>query len=134
MSNWMKRRIPSENIRVFIRQFAAANCRVGNLRILRKESQGLLRFLVCVSVLFVLATSAGAGDFDFLLSSGKLIDAQTIVEQFEAGESQVKVIVNLAEPVQMKARTDWDSAASVCLLGGEIASRQKPVLSSLPCN
>jgi len=89
------------------------------------------QILVCLFVLFVLVTSAGAGDFDFLLGYGKLIDAQTIVEAFEAGETWVKVIVNLADPVQMKARTDWDSPASAGALRAEIARRQEPVLSSL---
>jgi len=99
-----------------------------------KASNGVKRrVLVFVSVLFVLATSAGAGDFDFLLSYEKLIDAQTIVDEFDAGETHVKVIVNLAEPVQMKARMDWNSAVSLRLLEAEIADRQEPVLSTLTC-
>ena len=99
-----------------------------------KASNGVKRrVLVFVSALFLLATSAGAGDFDFLLSYEKLIDAQTIVDEFDAGETDVKVIVNLAEPVQMKARMDWNSAVSLRLLEAEIADRQEPVLSTLTC-
>ncbi len=121
-SNEVKRRIPSPH--VFLPK-TRVGTDVGNLRI-------LLRFLVCVSALFVLVSSAGAGDFDFLLSSSKLIDAQMIVDQFDAGETHVKVIVNLVDPVQMKARTDWNSAQSLRLLEAEIAGRQEPVLFSLP--
>jgi hypothetical protein len=50
---------------------------------------------------------------------------------FEEGQGRVKVIVNLAEPAETKARTDWHSKHSLKLLQDEIKAIQTPVLSAL---
>ncbi|NIR67461.1 MAG: S8 family serine peptidase, partial [candidate division Zixibacteria bacterium] len=60
-----------------------------------------------------------------------LIDGQTIYDQFDAGQTSVKVIVTLVEPASLRAGTDWDSPQSVSTLRAEIDRRQDVVLSSL---
>jgi hypothetical protein len=65
------------------------------------------------------------------LSLGKLIHCNDILKGFEEGQGRVKVIVNLAEPAETKARTDWHSKHSLKLLQDEIKATQVPVLSAL---
>ena len=67
-------------------------------------------------------------------SAGKLIHCNEIMKGFENGENSVKVIVNLAEPVETKTKTDWHSNRSMKLLHDEIKAIQTPVLSSLSEN
>ncbi len=67
-------------------------------------------------------------------SAGKLLNCNEIMKGFENGENSVKVIVNLAEPVKTKAKTDWHSKRSLKLLHDEIKTIQTPVLSSLSEN
>jgi len=64
-------------------------------------------------------------------SKGKLIKYNDIMKGFETGQERVKVIVNLAEPVETKARTNWHSKHSLKLLQNEIKTIQTPVLSAL---
>jgi uncharacterized repeat protein (TIGR02543 family) len=65
------------------------------------------------------------------LSPGKLIHCNDIMKGFEEGQGRVKVIVNLAEPAETKAKTDWHSKQSLKLLQDEIKAIQTPVLSAL---
>lgn len=65
------------------------------------------------------------------LSQGKLVHCNDIMNGFEEGQERVKVIVNLAEPAETKARTDWHSKHSLKLLQDEIKATQVPVLSAL---
>jgi subtilisin family serine protease len=65
------------------------------------------------------------------LSPGKLIHCNDIMKGFEEGQGRVKVIVNLAEPAETKAKTDWHSKHSLKLLQDEIKATQVPVLSAL---
>lgn len=65
------------------------------------------------------------------LPPGKLIHCNDIMKGFEDGQGRVKVIVNLAEPAETKARTDWHSKHSLKLLQDEIKATQIPVLSAL---
>ena len=65
------------------------------------------------------------------LSAEKIINCNDIMSGFEKGEQRVKVIVNLAEPAETKARTDWHSKHSLKLLQDEIKATQVPVLSAL---
>jgi subtilisin family serine protease len=58
----------------------------------------------------------------------KLIDAESIMQTFAAGEKKVKVIVNLLEPEQLRAGTNWRSKKSLRALQQEIAKRQEQVL------
>jgi len=60
-----------------------------------------------------------------------LVDAQTIYDQFDAGQERVEVIVSLFEPIEMREATDWESPELVGALRAEIASRQSAVLSTL---
>jgi len=62
----------------------------------------------------------------------KLIDAESIMQTFAAGEKTAKVIVNLREPEEVRARTNWRSKKSLRALQQEIAKRQEQVLSVLP--
>jgi len=64
-------------------------------------------------------------------SAGKLINCNDIMKGFEKGQERVKVIVNLAEPVETKAKTDWHSKQSLKLLQDKIKVIQTPMLSAL---
>ncbi|GAF93152.1 unnamed protein product, partial [marine sediment metagenome] len=77
--------------------------------------------------------STGSGGSGGSGSGTVLVEAQTIYDQFDAGQEKVKVIVSLLEPEELRATTDWDSPQSVDLLRAEIAGRQSTVLSSLTC-
>ncbi|MCK4294432.1 MAG: right-handed parallel beta-helix repeat-containing protein [Planctomycetes bacterium] len=61
----------------------------------------------------------------------RLVDAQSIYDQFDAGQERVDVIVTLVDPAEVRALTNWDSAESVSVLRAEIARRQSMVMSSL---
>ena len=63
--------------------------------------------------------------------AGKLIDAESVMQTFAAGKQKVNVIVNLLEPQQIKARTNWRSKESLRVLQKEIAKRQEQVLLAL---
>ncbi|MCK5174691.1 MAG: choice-of-anchor L domain-containing protein, partial [Planctomycetes bacterium] len=60
-----------------------------------------------------------------------LIEAQTIYDQFDAGQTTVKVIVSLSEPDWMSKSVDWDSDESVGALRAEASNRQSTVIGSL---
>jgi hypothetical protein len=76
-----------------------------------------------------------AGDWLASVGGGsKLVDGQTINDQFDAGADRVKVLVSLAEPDGMREATNWDSPASVSQLRAEIATRRSTVLASLGAN
>ena len=64
--------------------------------------------------------------------AAKLIDAESIMQTFAAGKEKVNVIVNLLEPRQIKAMTNWRSKESLGVLQEEVAKRQERVLSALP--
>ncbi len=67
-------------------------------------------------------------------SAEKLIRCDDIIKGFESGQERVKVIVNLAEPIETRAKTDWHSKRSLKLLQDEIKTIQAPVLSALSEN
>jgi hypothetical protein len=62
---------------------------------------------------------------------GKLRDASAILSQFEQGQERVKVIVNLVEPEEMRAKTDWDSPQSLKQLQSRILAIQTETLMAL---
>ncbi|MHC4159724.1 MAG: S8 family peptidase, partial [Planctomycetota bacterium] len=68
------------------------------------------------------------------VTSEKLINPEDIMMGFEEGQATVKVIVNLAQPLELLAATDWDAASSLNALHAEIQSRQEEVLSTLSIN
>jgi subtilisin family serine protease len=65
------------------------------------------------------------------VSAEKLLHCDDIMNGFAAGQERVKVIVNLAEPTEEKAKTDWSSRRSLALLQDKIKAVQAPVLSVL---
>jgi subtilisin family serine protease len=65
------------------------------------------------------------------VSAEKLIHCDDIMNGFAAGQERVKIIVNLAEPAEEKAKTDWSSRRSLALLQDKIKALQTPVLSVL---
>ena len=65
------------------------------------------------------------------VASDKLVDSEQIMQGFAAGKERVKVIVNLKQPTQLRARTNWKSAESLKKLRQEIAARQDAVLATL---
>jgi subtilisin family serine protease len=65
------------------------------------------------------------------VSAEKLIHCDDIMNGFAAGKERVKVIVNLAEPAQQRAKTNWSSRQSLKLLQDKIREIQAPVLSAL---
>ena len=89
----------------------------------------------------VLDFNCGREDLELLMSqesnsdnppaAEKLTDAESIMQTFAAGEKKVKVIVNLLEPEQLRAGTNWQSKKSLRALQQEIARRQEQVLSAL---
>lgn len=64
-------------------------------------------------------------------SQGKLIDYENIMKGFEEGQERVEVIINLPEPEEIKAITDWSSKESLKQLQDAIRAIQDAVLSSL---
>jgi subtilisin family serine protease len=64
--------------------------------------------------------------------SDKLIDAEIISQDFDNGLDRVSVIVNLTEPQEVLAATNWNSKSSLNNLRSEISLRQQNILSSLP--
>jgi len=76
-------------------------------------------------------SSADGSEKDY--SGPVLVDAQTIYDRFDAGQETVKVIVGLAEPVELReaAKANKSSKAAAAVLKAEIASRQSAVLSLL---
>ncbi len=61
----------------------------------------------------------------------KLVDAQSMVGKFESGEDKIKVVITLAEPAEIKGKTDWKSFQSRAERRSKIANLQNPVLSSM---
>jgi hypothetical protein len=68
------------------------------------------------------------------VTSEKLINPEDIMMGFEEGQATVKVIVNLAQPLELLAATDWDAVSSLNALHAEIQTRQEEVLSTLSLN
>jgi len=64
-------------------------------------------------------------------AGSRLVDAQTLYDQFDAGRAKVDVLVTLTDPAILRAATRWDVPASVTVLRAEIARRQSTVTSSL---
>jgi subtilisin family serine protease len=63
--------------------------------------------------------------------TGKLYHSKDILKGFEQGQDKVKVIVNLAEPLATKAKTNWHSRQSRKQLQDEIKTIQSPVISAM---
>jgi subtilisin family serine protease len=63
--------------------------------------------------------------------TGKIFHSRDILKGFEAGQEKVKVIINLAEPEEIKARTDWHSKQSRKRLQDEIENIRTPVMSAM---
>ncbi|MCK5174883.1 MAG: hypothetical protein KAR47_15925, partial [Planctomycetes bacterium] len=61
----------------------------------------------------------------------KLVDAQDVYDQFNAGQATVRVIVSLTDPVASGQATDWEASESVGALRQAVAGSQNSVLSSL---
>lgn len=65
--------------------------------------------------------------------TARLIDAEnSISAAYQAGAAKVEVIVNLVEPRQLMAVTNYADRQSLAVLQREIALRQDAVLQSLP--
>ncbi len=75
--------------------------------------------------------SSGQGSGGDVFGGEVLVDAQTIYDEFDAGQDTVKVIVSLTEPVAMRQATDWNDPTSAGAIRAEIAARQDAVLASL---
>jgi parallel beta-helix repeat protein/predicted outer membrane repeat protein len=64
-------------------------------------------------------------------SSGeKLIESSTIYNDISSS-GKAKVVITLADPVDLKKQTDWNSSSSMAALHDEIHNRQQAVLSTL---
>ena len=89
----------------------------------------LLLFLACLCLL----TQAGLTWARPLpdLPRDKLINPEDITKGFEQGQTTVKIIVNLAEPLETLAAMDWRSRPSLNALHAEVLTRQQKVLSTL---
>ena len=61
----------------------------------------------------------------------KLVDSQTVLDDFEAGKSAARVIVKLVEPPEVLAATDWESKVSLRALQSRILNRQREILTGL---
>jgi len=70
---------------------------------------------------------------DFVLD-GKLANSQEIIRRFEQGNERVRIIVNLSEPQETKAATNWNSTASLKVLHNRMKAIRTPVLSALSAN
>ena len=68
------------------------------------------------------------------LSPGKLIHCNDIMKGFEEGQERVKVIVNLAEPWEIRRTVNWESRASLNTLRAEVRARQEAVMTTLAAN
>jgi subtilisin family serine protease/predicted pyridoxine 5'-phosphate oxidase superfamily flavin-nucleotide-binding protein len=95
---------------------------------LRKHIFRLLLLVVCL-----LAQLAAAKDIPGLKHE-KLIGSEDILPVLDRGEPLVKVIVNLAEPCEIRKTMDWHSRTSLDGLHAEVHSRQKAVLEALSAN
>lgn len=80
---------------------------------------------------FILGLGLGTVSWAEGATEEKLINPEDIIAGFEQGREKVKVIVNLAEPRQIRAATAWDSVQSLEKLHSEITALQAPVLSAL---
>jgi subtilisin family serine protease len=89
----------------------------------------LLLFLACLCLL----TQAGLTWARPLpdLPRDKLINPDDITKGFEQGQTTVKVIVNLAEPLETLAAMNWRSRPSLNALHAEVLTRQQKVLNTL---
>jgi len=63
--------------------------------------------------------------------SEKLVHSEDILSELQQGSETVKVIVNLAEPWELRRATEWNSRASLRRLQAEIRARQQKVLDKL---
>ena len=94
------------------------------------------------SILFLLATAGLVSAVGEPISNNgcsgqsveKLINCNEIMSGFAKGQTRIKVIVNLVEPAQIRAKTDWKSKSSLKQLYDKIKAIQAPVLSSLSAN
>jgi parallel beta-helix repeat protein len=83
-----------------------------------------------------LAYGLELGDAVFGSGSGfgeKLIESSTIYADI-GSTGKAKVVITLADPVDLKKQTNWDSPSSVAILQTEVHSRQQAVLSTLNAN
>ena len=72
------------------------------------------------------AGTAGAGT-----TAALVVSSNEIYGAFNQGQSKVKVIVTLNEPVGLRESVDWTSAASVGQFHAQIAARRSSVLGTL---
>jgi subtilisin family serine protease len=89
----------------------------------------LLLFLACLCLLAHVGPTQAQPLPDF--PRDKLIHSEDITKGFEQGQTTVKVIVNLTEPLETLAAVDWKSRPSLDALHAEILTRQQKVLSTL---
>ncbi len=64
-------------------------------------------------------------------ASASLVSSNEIYSAFNQGQSKVKVIVTLNEPVGLRESVDWNSTDSVGQFRAQIADRRTSVLSTL---
>lgn len=68
------------------------------------------------------------------LNRSKLTDPEKITAPFEQGEMFARVVVNLKQPEEILAKTNWRSQKSLSILREEIRRHQKQVFSTLTQN
>lgn len=92
-----------------------------------------ITFLLAVFLIVFFARPICA-NIDSLLSEDKLINPAEIISCLESGEEKARVIVNLAEPANIKSTTDFSSIQSLKPLQAQIQELQISVISELNQN
>ena len=87
---------------------------------------------LCMVILMTSYMVMGVSPSD--LNKNKLTHPERIIKPFEQGVSFIKVIVNLNEPREILAKTNWQSQKSLSVLQEEIRQRQQKVLATLTQN
>jgi subtilisin family serine protease len=102
-----------------------------------ERSQGggrRVKFSAYITAVFIGLILFSPSELRAVYSTGqteKLTDPDEIRARFEQGEEKVRVIVNLAEPTQLRTGTVWDARNSLKILQAEVKKRQEKVLQKL---